>query len=75
MTDAIIMTTFDFAAKLRKKVVVTKRFWKINAIQPEIKAKRGKNEEVQIGTKSKLGRIGEGVRFLIRNPIYVLGAE
>ena len=59
--------------KLRKKVVVTKRFWKINAIRPKIKARRGKNGEVQIWTKSKLGGIGEGVRFLIRNPIYVLG--
>ena len=52
-----------------------KRFWRINAIRPMNKGKTGKNEEVQIGTKSKLGRIGEGVRFLIRNPIYVLGAE
>ena len=31
----------DLAAKLRKKVVVTKRFWKINAIRPEIRARRG----------------------------------
>jgi hypothetical protein len=62
-------------AKLRKKVVKNNGFWKINAIQPVIKARRGKNGEVQIWTKSKLGGIGEGVRFLIRNPIYVFGAE
>ena len=73
-------------AKLRKKLVKAKRFWKINAIRPEIRAKRGssakrlstyerkkdaKNEEVQFGVKSKLGRIGEEVRFLIRNPILI----
>ena len=29
-------------AKLRKKVVIGNGFWKINAIQPEIKARRGK---------------------------------
>jgi len=55
-------------AKLRKKLVKAKRFWKINAIRPEIKAKRGKNEEIQFGTKSKLGRIGERVRLPNRNP-------
>jgi len=32
-------------AKLRKKVVVTKRFWKIIAIQPEIKARRGRTRK------------------------------
>ena len=31
----------QFFPKLRKKVVVTKRFWKINAFRPEIKARRG----------------------------------
>ena len=31
--------------KLRKKVVKAKRFWKINAIWPEIKARRGRNEK------------------------------
>jgi hypothetical protein len=63
------------AANLRKKVVKAKRFWKINAIRPKIKAKRGRTRKFNLGAESKLGRIGEGVRFLIRNPIYVLGAE
>ena len=31
-------------AKLRKKLVTKKRFWKINAIQPEIKARREERE-------------------------------
>ena len=54
--------------KLRKKVVVTKRFWKINAFQPKIKANQGKNEEVQFWTKCKFGRIEEVVRLPNRNP-------
>jgi len=40
----------DLAAKLRKKLVKAKRFWKINAVRPKIKAKRGKNKEVQFET-------------------------
>jgi len=55
-------------AKLRKKLVKVKRFWKINAIRPEIKAKRGRTRKFNLGVKSKLGRIGEGVRFLNHNP-------
>ena len=34
-----------FAAKLQKKVVKAKRFWKINAIQPKIKAIKGKTRK------------------------------
>ena len=34
-------------AKLRKKLVKAKRFWKNNAIWPKNKGKMGKNEEVQ----------------------------
>jgi len=29
-------------AKLQKKLVKAKRFWKINAVRPKIKAKRGR---------------------------------
>jgi hypothetical protein len=32
-------------AKLRKKLVKNNGFWRINAIRPKIKAKRGKDEE------------------------------
>jgi len=61
-------------AKLRKKVVVTKRFWKINAIRPEIKAIKGKNEEVQFGAKSKLGGLVKKLGFLFVTQI-LLSAE
>ena len=57
------------ATKLQKKVVVTKRFWKINAFRPEIKAKRGRTRKFNLGAESKLGRNGEGVRFPNRNLI------
>ena len=56
-------------AKLRKKSVTKDGFQKINAEWPQINGKAGKNGEVQIWTKSKLGRIGEGVRFPNRNLI------
>jgi hypothetical protein len=55
-------------AKLRKKLVKAKRFWKINAIRPEIKARRGGTRNLKLGAESKLGRIGEGVRLPNRNP-------
>ena len=42
-------------AKLRKKVVVTKRFWKINAFRPEIKAKRGRTWKFKNRDNAKLG--------------------
>ena len=58
----------EYKALLRKKLVKAKRFWKINAIRPEIKAIKGKTRKFNLGAKSKLGRIGEGVRFLNRNP-------
>ena len=35
-------------AELRKKLVKAKRFWKINAIRPVIKARRGKNGVVPV---------------------------
>ena len=41
--------------KLRKKVVVTKRFWKINAFRPEIKAKRGRMRKFKLGLKANRG--------------------
>ena len=42
-------------AKLRKKVVVTKRFWKINAIRPVIKARRGRMKKFKLGLKAYWG--------------------
>jgi hypothetical protein len=42
-------------AKLRKKLVKRKRFWKINAIRPEIKAKRGRMRKYNLGLKANWG--------------------
>ena len=43
------------AAKLRKKLVKAKRFGKINAIRPEIKARRGTMRKYNLGLNAKLG--------------------
>jgi hypothetical protein len=42
-------------AKLRKKLVKRKRFWKINAIWPEIKARRGRMKKFKLGQKVNWG--------------------
>jgi hypothetical protein len=42
-------------AKLRKKLVKRKRFWKINAILPEIKARRGGTRNLKLGLKANWG--------------------
>ena len=55
-------------AKLRKKLVKAKRFWKINAnrfletlakarIRPEIKARRGEEQGSLIWDKKQIGEI------------------
>jgi len=43
--------------KLRKKLVKAKRFWKINAIRPVIKAKRGRTWKFSFRLKANLRRI------------------
>ena len=42
-------------AKLRKKVVIGNGFWKINAIRPEIKARRGRTRKFNLGHKANWG--------------------
>jgi hypothetical protein len=42
-------------AKLRKKLVKAKRFWKINAIRPEIKVRRGRMRKFNLGLKANWG--------------------
>ena len=42
-------------AKLRKKVVTGNGFWKINAIRPKIKAKRGRTKKGKKEGNAKLG--------------------
>ena len=54
--------------ELRKKLVKAKRFWKINAIRPEIKAIRERMRKFNLGLKANWGRIGEGVRLPNNNP-------
>ena len=51
-------------AKLRKKVVVTKRFWKINAFRPKIKAKRGRLRKDKNGDNAKNGGLVKELGFL-----------
>jgi hypothetical protein len=69
---AIIQSLFSFilrifkldGAKLRKKVVLAKRFWKINAIQLEIKAKRGRTWKFKNRDNAKLGGLVKELSFL-----------
>ena len=42
-------------AKLQKKLVKAKRFWKINAIQPKIKAIKGRTGNFKLKEKANLG--------------------
>ena len=44
-----------YGAKIRKKLVTKKRFWKINAFQPKIKAIKGKTRKFNFGLNANLG--------------------
>jgi len=44
-----------YNAGIYKKLVKAKRFWKINAIRPEIKAKRGRMRKFNLGQKANWG--------------------
>jgi len=50
-------------AKLRKKLVIKERFWKINAFRPEIRAKRGRMKKFNLGVKAKWGRLVKELSF------------
>jgi hypothetical protein len=50
-------------AKLRKKLVKRKRFWKINAIRPEIKARGGRMKKFNMGQKAKWGGLVKELGF------------
>jgi hypothetical protein len=56
---------FDFisAAKIRKKLVKAKRFGKINAIRPEIKARRGRMKKYNLGQKANWGGLVKELGF------------
>jgi hypothetical protein len=55
MCFTIILFLDINGAKLRKKLIKAKRFWKINAIRPEIKAKRGRTWKLKNRDNAKLG--------------------
>ena len=42
-------------AELLKKLVKAKLFWKINAVRPEIKARRGRTGKFNLGQKANWG--------------------
>ena len=50
-------------AKLLKKLVTKKRFWKINAFRPEIKAKRGRIKKFNLGQKANWGGLVKELGF------------
>ena len=51
-------------AKLRKKLVKNNGFWRINAIQPKIKAKRGRMRKYENEGNAKLGGLVKELGFL-----------
>ena len=51
-------------AKLRKKVVKAKLFWKINAFRPKIKARRGRTGKFKFGLKANWGGLVKELGFL-----------
>jgi len=54
----------DSSAELRKKLVKNKGFWRINAIRPKIKAKRGRMRKYENEGNSIFGRLVEELGFL-----------
>jgi len=51
----IFITLLIWVQSYKKKVVVTKRFWEINAIRPKIKAIKGKTRKFNLGQKANWG--------------------
>jgi hypothetical protein len=61
----------SYAAKLRKKLVKNNGFWKINAIRPKIKAKRGRTRIYENGDNAKMGGLVKELGFLFVTQIQV----
>ena len=61
--------------KVTKKVVVTKRFWKINAFRPEIKAKRGRTWKFKNRDNAKLGGLVKEIGCQIVTQFMTLGTR
>ena len=55
-------------AKLRKKLVKAKRFGKINAIRPKIKARRGRTRKFNLGQIANRGGLVKELGCQIGNP-------
>ncbi len=51
------------SAKLRKKVVKNNGFWRINAIRPKIKAKRGRMRKYENEGNAKYGGLVKELGF------------
>ena len=62
------MSVTSAEPKLRKKLVKAKRFGKINAIRPEIKARRGRMRKYNLGLKAKLGGLEKELGCQIVTP-------
>jgi len=58
-------------AKIRKKVVKNNGFWKINAIRPKIKAKRGRTKRYENEDYAKMGGMVKELGFLFVTQIQV----
>ena len=53
-----------YAAKLRKKLVKSNGFWRINAIRPKIKAERGRMKNFNLGQIANWGGLVKELGFL-----------
>ena len=52
-------------AMLQKKLVKAKRFWKIDAVRPEIKARRGRTGIFNLGLNANWGGLVKELGFQI----------
>ena len=64
MTQTMMTTLPELAAKLRKKLVTNNGFWKINAIRPKIRAKRGRMRMYENEGNAKFGGLVRELGFL-----------
>ena len=62
-------------AKLRKKVVTCNGFWKINAIRPVIKARRGRMGKFKFGLKANWGGLVKEIGCQIVTQFMTLGTR
>jgi hypothetical protein len=62
-------------AKLRKKLVKSNGFWRINAIRPVIKARRGKTRKFSFRLKANWGGLVKELGFLSVTREMVFGAS